>query len=88
MQILTGKATELQTWITSLERAFLLLDQEPEIAEEKGAVKIQNVRGDFEFKNVSFAYDESGRGLEESLSGFLRAPEWELWAQPARETRC
>jgi len=35
LQILTGKATELQTWITSLERAFLLLDQEPEIAEEK-----------------------------------------------------
>jgi ATP-binding cassette, subfamily B, bacterial len=65
LQILTGKATELQTWITSLERAFLLLDQEPEIAEEKGAVKIQNVRGDFEFKNVSFAYDESGRGLED-----------------------
>jgi len=65
LQILTGKATELQTWITSLERAFLLLDQEPEIAEEKGAVKIQNVRGDFEFKNVSFSYDESGRGLED-----------------------
>jgi ATP-binding cassette subfamily B protein len=63
LQTLTGKATELQTWLTSLERAFLLLDQEPEIAEASGAIKIKMVRGDFEFKNVSFTYDESGRGL-------------------------
>ncbi len=63
LQTLTGKATELQTWLTSLERAFLLLDQEPEIAEASGAIKIKTVRGDFEFKNVSFTYDESGRGL-------------------------
>jgi len=63
LQTLTGKATDLQAWLTSLERAFLLLDQQPEIAEGKGAIKIQTVRGDFEFKNVSFTYDESGRGL-------------------------
>jgi ATP-binding cassette subfamily B protein len=63
LQTLTGKATDLQAWLASLERAFLLLDQEPEIAEAPGALRIQNVQGDFEFRNVSFAYDGSGRGL-------------------------
>jgi ATP-binding cassette subfamily B protein len=64
LQILTGKATELQTWLASLDRAFVLLDQEPEIAELIGAEKINSANGDFEFRNVSFAYDESGRGLQ------------------------
>jgi ATP-binding cassette, subfamily B, bacterial len=64
LQILTGKATELQTWLVSLDRAFVLLDQEPEIAELIGAEKLYSASGDFEFRNVSFAYDESGRGLQ------------------------
>ena len=64
LQILTGKATELQTWLASLERAFVLLDQEPEIAELIGAEKICSASGDFEFRDVSFVYDESGRGLQ------------------------
>jgi ATP-binding cassette subfamily B protein len=64
LQTLTGKATELQTWLASLERAFVLLDQEPEIAELIGAEKICSARGDFEFRDVSFTYDESGRGLQ------------------------
>lgn len=63
LQTLTGKATELQTWLASLERAFVLLDQEPEIAERAGALEISASRGTFEFRNVSFAYDDSGRGL-------------------------
>jgi ATP-binding cassette subfamily B protein len=63
LQTLTGKATELQTWLASLERAFVLLDQEPEIAEHARALAIEASRGEFEFRNVSFAYDDSGRGL-------------------------
>lgn len=64
LQTLTGKATELQTWLASLDRAFVLLDQEPEIAELIGAEKICSARGDFEFRDVTFVYDESGRGLQ------------------------
>jgi ATP-binding cassette subfamily B protein len=63
LQLLSTKATDLQAWFTSLERAFLLLDQPPEITESPRALPLVRSRGDFEFRDVSFAYDESGRGL-------------------------
>jgi ATP-binding cassette subfamily B protein len=63
LQLLSTKATDLQAWFTSLERAFLLLDQEPEIAESPHALPLARAQGNFEFRDVSFTYDESGRGL-------------------------
>jgi ATP-binding cassette, subfamily B, bacterial len=63
LQVLTGKATDLQTWLTSLERTFVLLDQPAEIAERPDALPIETVRGEFEFRHASFTYDESQRGL-------------------------
>jgi ATP-binding cassette subfamily B protein len=65
LQTLTTKVTDLQIWLASLERAFLLLDQQPEIAERPGAQKLRAAAGEFEFRNVSFAYDDSGRGLHD-----------------------
>jgi ATP-binding cassette, subfamily B, bacterial len=63
LQLLSTKATDLQSWFTSLERAFLLLDQAPEIAESPRALPLARARGDFEFRDVCFVYDESDRGL-------------------------
>lgn len=63
LQTLTAKATELQIWLTSLERAFSLLDQQPEITERASALTLKTAQGDFEFRNVSFLYDGSGKGL-------------------------
>ena len=65
LQTLTGKVTDLQVWLASLDRTFVLLDQQPEIAERPGARKLASARGEFEFRNVSFAYDDTGRGLHE-----------------------
>lgn len=65
LQVFTGKATDLQVWLASLERAFMLLDQSPEIAERPGARTLPLARGDFEFRNVTFVYEESGRGLHD-----------------------
>src|SRR5581483_3221294 len=67
LQTLTTKATELQTWFVSLERTFMLLDQEPEISEEREAMALDRAMGEFEFRNVSFTYPESHQGLH-SLS--------------------
>jgi ATP-binding cassette subfamily B protein len=67
LQLLTTKTTELQAWFASLERAFMLLDQEPEISEHAGALAIDRARGEFEFCNVSFRFEESQHGLH-SLS--------------------
>lgn len=65
LQTLTGKVTDLQVWLASLDRTFVLLDQQPEIAERHGARKLVTAAGEFEFRKVSFAYDDSGRGLHE-----------------------
>ena len=65
LQTLTTKATELQTWLASLERAFSLLDQEPEISEEAGALALERSVGEFEFRNVSFLYYGSQHGVYE-----------------------
>jgi ATP-binding cassette, subfamily B, bacterial len=63
LQTLSTKATELQAWFASLERAFMLLDQQPEIAERNDALRLARAAGDFEFRDVSFTYGESDRGL-------------------------
>jgi ATP-binding cassette, subfamily B, bacterial len=65
LQTLTTKVTDLQVWLASLERAFMLLDQEPEIAQRPGARELNAAKGDFDFCNVSFVYEESGKGLED-----------------------
>ncbi|MBV8049839.1 MAG: ABC transporter ATP-binding protein [Acidobacteriaceae bacterium] len=63
LQLVSTKITDLQTWVASLERTFVLLDQEPEIAESPCALALARAQGSFEFRNVSFEYGESGRGL-------------------------
>ena len=64
LQTFTAKVTDLQVWLASLDRTFSLLDQQPEIAEWESARKLPTARGEFEFRNVNFVYDDSGRGLQ------------------------
>ena len=64
LQLLSTKITDLQVWLASLERTFVLLDQPPEITESPGALAIARARGSFEFRDVSFHYDRSGQGVE------------------------
>jgi len=63
LQLLTGKITDLQSWMISLERCFVLLRQSPEISENPHALPIARARGEFEFRNTSFEYAGSRRGL-------------------------
>jgi ATP-binding cassette subfamily B protein len=63
LQALSTKTSDLQTWLVSLERAFAILDQPPEIAESPHAIPIAHIQGSFEFHNVSFHYGHSQRGL-------------------------
>ena len=65
LQLLTNKITDLQSWLVSLERTFALLDQRPEIAESSAALPLARARGAFEFRNLSFHYGDSGRGLSD-----------------------
>ncbi len=63
LQLVSTKITDLQTWIASLERTFVLLDQNPEIAEIPCALPLSRATGCFEFRNVCFEYADSGRGV-------------------------
>jgi ATP-binding cassette subfamily B protein len=65
LQVLSTKTTDLQAWLASLERAFSLLEQQPEIAESPNALLLPRATGNFEFRNVSFQYEDSGRGLHD-----------------------
>lgn len=63
LQALSTKTSDLQSWLVSLERTFALLDQPPEIAESAHAVPLAQAQGSFEFRNVSFHYGRSQRGV-------------------------
>jgi ATP-binding cassette, subfamily B, bacterial len=65
LQLLSTKVTDLEIWFASLERAFMLFDQPTEIAESPQAQPLARAQGKFEFRDVSFQYDESGRGLQQ-----------------------
>jgi ATP-binding cassette, subfamily B, bacterial len=63
LQALTNKTSDLQAWMISLQRCFTILDSAPEIEESRRALPLHKALGEFEFRNVSFEYGTSGRGL-------------------------
>lgn len=52
-----GIVSEIQSSLSAGERVFNLLDEPSEPADSKEAVDLDKVKGEIEFKNVSFAYD-------------------------------
>ena len=65
LQLLSTKVTDVQIWFASLERAFMLFDLQTEITESPNATPLARAQGHFQFRDVSFHYDESGRGLQQ-----------------------
>lgn len=53
--------------LNALQRLFEIQDAAPEVAEKDGAVVLEEMRGDVEFENVYFAYDE-GRDVIKNVS--------------------
>ncbi len=47
----------IQEAATAAERVFEILDTEPELTERDKRIKLENLKGEIEFKNVSFAYE-------------------------------
>ena len=57
VQELADKLNDLQRSLTALEKLFVLLDINPEVLDEEGAIKIDHFEGKIEFRNVYFAYE-------------------------------
>lgn len=55
---LSEKFNTLQSALASSERIFNVLDQETAVIESEKPVRIQNPKGEIEFKNVWFKYNE------------------------------
>jgi ATP-binding cassette, subfamily B, bacterial len=62
LKTMSKKIADLQNGLASAGRAFALLDELPEVVERPHARQLERARGDFEFENVSFAY-EAGRDV-------------------------
>ena len=54
----------LQSQLASVQRAFELLDERPEVVEKSKARPLQRARGAIEFRNVTFAYDRENPVLK------------------------
>ncbi|MGE3537684.1 MAG: ABC transporter ATP-binding protein [Candidatus Tectimicrobiota bacterium] len=62
---ISNKTAELQWSLSSLRRAFELLDEVPEVVERPQARALKRARGAIEFRQVSFAYDTRHPVLEQ-----------------------
>lgn len=62
---ISGVVTELQNALASAARVFELIDQEPFPEEPEDAVKLQNVAGQVDLKQVNFSYDPSVKLIED-----------------------
>lgn len=59
--------------ITGIERFAQIMDEEPEITDSPNAVEVKDVKGDIEFRNVSFKYEKTEKEILTSLS--LKIPQ-------------
>lgn len=57
LKTMSRKAGSLQGYLASAERAFALLDEEPDVKERPAARPLPRARGEIVFDDVSFAYD-------------------------------
>ncbi len=57
LRTVASKSADIQASLASAERAFSLLDREPEVAEHPHAVALIRAKGQISFSDVSFSYD-------------------------------
>jgi ATP-binding cassette subfamily B protein len=74
IQDLARVFAELQHAIASAERIFSLIDAQPDIVDQPGAIDPGTISGDIEFKNIAFAYD-SDKAVLTDFSLFVRRGE-------------
>ncbi len=67
LRLMSTKVPEMQSWRASAERAFALLDEEPEMLERSDALALPRVSGTVSFRNVSFGY-RSGEHVLHDIS--------------------
>ncbi|MBD3182717.1 ATP-binding cassette domain-containing protein [Candidatus Poribacteria bacterium] len=54
----------MQRAAAAAERVFEILDAQPEVDDKKDAIELPTIKGDVEFKNVVFSYDDEKNALD------------------------
>ena len=57
IQNLADQFNRLQSAFASAEKIFTIMDMKPDIVDSEGAIELDHVEGNIEFKNVWFAYE-------------------------------
>ena len=65
VRMLSGLNRRFLQAATSAERVFEILDTPPDIADSRNSVKLEQARGEIEFRNVSFSYDREQDALND-----------------------
>jgi ABC-type multidrug transport system fused ATPase/permease subunit len=95
IQQLSQLYTTYQSGMAALEKIFQLLSVEPELTDKPGAAKLERIRGEVSFEDVSFAYGRRGRrprpgktnaqadGASAQVNGEVRSVEGEGETSPS-----
>lgn len=57
IQNLADQFNRLQSAFASAEKIFTIMDMKPDVVDSEGAIELDHVEGNIEFKNVWFAYE-------------------------------
>ena len=57
IQNLADQFNRLQSAFASAEKIFTIMDMKPEVVDSEGAIELDHIEGNIEFKNVWFAYE-------------------------------
>jgi len=72
LSTISTKIPELQSTAASLNRAFALLEETPELEDRVAPTKSLRTHGEVEFRNVSFQYTTGGRSVLRDISFHVR----------------
>ncbi|MEY8000512.1 ABC transporter ATP-binding protein [Clostridium sp. Mt-5] len=65
IDILINFAEQFQKGFAGFKRFLNIVDTKPEIVDKKGAILLKDVKGNIEYKNVSFSYNEKKQILDD-----------------------
>jgi ATP-binding cassette subfamily B protein len=68
-------AEQFQRGLTGIKRFCEVMDTEPDVYDREKATDIENVRGEVEFKNVSFSYESEKKTVLSNLDLKVKAGE-------------
>jgi len=72
LRTMSTKLPELQSSMASLNRAFALLDETPELADAPASAALPRAFGEVEFRHVSFKYTAAGRRVLDDICFHIR----------------